>query len=337
MTVLVVAALAITACNVAPREVETVITLGAERVDIDVQLRDIRTGERDDLYQLQVFESLSAWESRWTEDLGWAPTPDAYRYSADAGRLSLSMHATMKRADFDRCARGFSSDGGEEVCSRFPLRLTSKGYAVPDGFVEKQQLVLARGSKTSWPADAKVLAVTLGLTEQTEKVTTGPSLLRGYEVFTASPEGARATVKLINETEKRLFAGPPEEFKKAIAELKTCTEAPWCALRSEAIRRLQARVLNRFLAELPEANVSLPEAPEDPRMMMPESLRTMVPTDKLAPIDALRLRVRYDIGLEAYRTTGSLEWGGATFVGICRPEVVKKRSLKDLCIRLGAL
>ncbi len=327
--------LALTGCKVAPREIETVLELGAERVDIDVQLRDIRTGSNDDLSQLQLFEALHTWSPRFTEDLSWAPTPDRYRFSADAGRLSLSMHGTMSRADFERCARGFSLDGGDGACPRFPLHRTATGYALPPGFIEQARLVSTPGSKTSWAPDAGVISLVVGLTENTEKVTAGPSLVRGFELFSGAPERASATVALINETEKRLNASPGEAWHRAIGELRACREAPWCGLRLEAIRRSQARLVFRYLAELPEANVALPQPPEDARLALPESPRALVPGDKLTPLDALRLRVRYDVGLDAYRDHGSLSWQAADFAAICRPDVVKRRSLKDFCLRLG--
>ncbi len=326
-----VGVVALTACNVAPREVETVITLKAERVDIDVQLRDIRTGGRDDLYQFQVFEALSQWHTRWTEDWAWAPAPDVYRYTSDAGVLWLSMHATMTRSAFDACAR----DGG--ACEKFPLQLDAKGYSVLGGLIEGNNLVLARGAPTAWPADAGVIAISLGLTTRTEEVIAGPSLIRGFEIFSLAPEKASATAALINETEKRLYTGTADEWQKTLAELTSCLDRPWCELRKEAMRRSQAQLLHRYLWQQREAMVALRSPPEDPRMVLPESIRGLVPADKVSLVDALRLRIRYDAGLAAYDKHGSLAWSGETWAAVCRPDVVKRRSLKELCIRLGAL
>jgi len=332
----VLVVVAVTACNVAPREVETVLKLSPERVMIEVVLRDIRTGAPDDLYQLQVFEPLSTWQPMWTEDMPWAPTPELYRFSADAGALTLTMKGAMKRAEFDRCARGFSTDGGEPTCPRFPLHLTAAGYSLPEGFVENQHVILSPRAQTTWRADAGVIALTLTLTPLTEQVTEGPSFVRGFELHQLASAAAQTTVKAIETMEKQLSTGAPE-WKKTLDGLKGCTDQPWCALRTEALRRAQARLLSRLLAESGEAGEGLRETPEDARIISLEGgPGYAVPSDKLTPLDALRLRVRYDTGLSSYRETGSLGWSPATWAPICRPDVVKKRSLKELCTKLGA-
>lgn len=324
-----------TGCLAAPREVETVVRLGAERVDIDVELRDIRTAvaANDDLGQLQIFGWLHAWQPEWTEEMPWAPTPHVYQFNADAGVLSLTMHGTMRRAAFDACARGFAMDGGAPVCPGFPLQLDARGYSAQP-FVDFMKLKAV--SKTSWPANAKVLSLTLHVPVEVEKVAGGPRLIRGFELYQSKPAAAQATIDAIGATETRLNSSI-DGWKRAFAEVKTCFEMPWCALQREALRRSQAQLIYRTLQKSGEAGLGVREPPEYFRFVVPDGAGRAVPADALPLIDALRLRVAYDAALIGYRDSGSFDWAAQAWLPqICRAAMMKKKSLRELCTRLGS-
>lgn len=328
----VVAIGVLSGCYTVPREVETVLHLGPDKVEIDVQLRDIRTTAPDELNQLQLFSTVSAWKADWVDTKPWAPTPDVYRFTADAGRLDLIMHGTMKRSEFDACAR---ADAG--VCEGFPLALSASGYSAAP-VIEVLKLTLPSSVKTAWPANATTIAFTVAVTPQMESGAAGPSFVRGFELFASDPAAATKAIAQMNEAEKQFTEAPVPVWAKTASELTACGDSRWCQLRVESLRRSQAILLYRYLLRGKETAIGLREPPEQQDAMRFDfgSMRSVLPKDSFAPIDELRLRVAYDNGLNAYRANGALGWSAATFRPVCRGEGAKKKSLKELCMRLGA-
>ena len=337
MRILVLSALvSLLGCSVGPREVETTIKLGAERVDIDVQLRDIRALPADDLGQLRLYAEYQTWHETWVDDMKWAPTPNVYRFTPGPGRLGLTMHATMTRAEFDRCGRGFTTDGGVPACNHFPIELGATGYSV-ETHLKTNKIEVPAGTKVTWPANTTSMTLRVTVTAEMEKVVEGPSLLRGYELMTSDPANAAQALKQIELSEHRFTDDSAEAWRQFTTDLRACTEVKWCALRQESVRRSQAQLIYRTLQRSREAGVGVREPPakESPLGWLSEPVFKLVPKDSFAIIDELRLRVLYETGLANYRERGELGWEPSTWAPVCRADVMKKKSLREFCTRLG--
>jgi hypothetical protein len=320
-------------CIAAPREVEATLELGAQQVEIDVRLRDIRTSSTDDLTQLRVFNEFAQWTPEWVSGVPWAPTPAKFDYQGDAGRLDLAMHGTMARADFDTCARA-ASDAG--VCKDFPLELRQTGYAVRPEVLASKSLLVDAKMKSFWPADAGRISYRVRLNANDDAfIDHGPSLGRGFELFQSSPKQAAVTLKQIEASEELFVSGSAADWQKDVAGVESCVEPPWCRLRQEAVGREQTRLVYSYLRTQPEAGAGIRVPPKRHIDFLGESLTALLPKDRLTPIDALRLRVRYDVQLADYREQGWLSLGQSAWGSVCRPDAIKKQSLKDFCARLG--
>ncbi len=320
-------------CLAAPREVETTIDLGAQRVEIDVRLRDIRTSGFDELTQLRVLNEVGRWDPQWINDLPWAPTPNRFEFLSDAGRLDLAMHASMTRAEFDRCARS-GSDAG--ICDDFPIELGKSGYFVRPQLLSARSLIIDPKAKASWPADAGRISYRVGLSALEDPfIDSGPSLQRGFELHQSAPELAAQTLKKIEASEELFVRGSVSDWLKEVAALEGCIEQPWCRLRQEAVRREQMRLVHSYLRTRPEAGEGIRPPPKRHIDFLGASFSLLNPKDNLAPVDELRLRVRYDIQLEELREQGWLSSDLRAWVSVCRPDTMKKASHKDFCARLG--
>lgn len=320
-------------CLAAPREVETMIDLGPQKVEIDVRVKDIRTLNTDDLNQLRVFSEFASWNPEWINELPWAPTPTRFEYSGDGGRLDLTMHGSMARADFDRCARA-ASDAG--VCADFPLELGKSGYAVRPEVLALKSLVIDGRQKSTWAADAGRIGYRVGLSGAEDKfIASGPSLARGFALAQAAPAVAAETVKKIDATEDVFARGTVADWVKELAALATCADEPWCRLRKEAVQRDQLRLVNAYLKARPEAGEAIRAAPSRHLDFFGGPIGGLVPKDTFAPIDELRLRVKYDVQVDRFHDDGWVLADPNPWAAVCRPDTTKKPGLKDLCARLG--
>lgn len=318
-------------CLAAPREVETTLELGAQKVEITVRLKDIRTSAPDELNQLRVFNEFSTWDPAWINELPWAPAATRFEYASDGGSLELLMHASMTRADFDKCARA-PADAG--LCVDFPVELGKAGYAVRPEVLALKSLVIDPRQKASWPADAGRIGYRVGLSASEEQfIDVGPSLARGFAIHRSAPAVASQTMKKIEASEQVFLQGSLADWTKELSALDACTEQPWCALRQEAARREQLRLVFGYLSTRPEAGFELRAPPERHIEFLGGGLGKLLPKDALSPIDELRLRIRYDVQLEAFRGKGWL--AADAWQTVCRPDTMKKPSLKDFCSRLG--
>ena len=317
-------------CLAAPREVETTIDLGPQKVEIDVRLKDIRTSAGNDLNQLRTFGGFVRWDPKWVEDTPWAPAPTRFEYLADAGRLDLAMHGTMSRADFDTCARA-ASDAG--VCNDFPVGLGMAGYSVRPEILNAKSLIIDPKAKSTWPADAGRLAYSVILSPKEELfIKNGPSLQRGFELY-ATPL-APQTLKQIDATDEVFLRGSAADWLKELTALEACTQEPWCRFRQEAVHRDQLGLVYSYLRPRPEAGDGLAQSPVfDNYLGLPFPL--LVPKDTLPLIDELRMRVRYDSQLDNYRILGWVTTDASPWSPVCRPDTMKKPSIKDFCARLG--
>ena len=322
-------------CLAAPREVETTIDLGPQKVEIDVRLRDIRTEASDDLTQLRVFNEFARWNPEWINELPWAPTPTRFEYlrDADAGRLDLAMHGSMSRADFDKCARA-AFDAG--VCEDFPLALGKSGYSVRPEILSNQGLRVDPKARASWPADAGRIGYRVGLSGRDDPfINVGPSLQRGFALHQSSPASAAETLKKIEASEALFVSGSVADWLTEVAALEACTEQPWCRLRQEAVRRDQLRLVYSYLRLRPEGADGLRAPPSRHIDFLGTAFTALLPKDLLPPIDELRLRVRYDVQRDAFGEQGWVTAEPKAWAPVCRPDTMKKPSLKDFCARLG--
>jgi hypothetical protein len=320
-------------CVAAPREVETTIDLGPQKVELDVRLKDIRTSGSRDLAQLRIFSEFATWKADWISDFPWAPTPSRFEYLSDGGQLDLAMHASMPRADFDRCARA-AADAG--VCEDFPLELGKAGYSIRPQVLKTKGLVVDPKAKTTWAADAGRIGYRVPLSDSEDKfIGDGPSLARGFELYRADPAAAAETIKKIDSAEELFDRGSVADWVKELAALGACNVQPWCGFRQEAARRDQLRLVYSYLKSRPEAGESMRLPPHRHLEVLPSGAGLLTPKDTLPLVDDLRLRVRYDVHLDAMDGAGSL-WGDPTaWAKVCRPDTMKKPSLKDFCARLG--
>lgn len=318
-------------CVAAPREVETTIDLGPQKVEIDVRLHDIRTSGNNALTQLQLFSEFSKWDPKWIEELPWAVAPTRFEYASDGGRLDLSMHGTMSRADFDKCARA-AYDAG--VCNEFPVMLSKSGYGVRPEVLQLASLTIDPKAKAAWPADAGRMSYRVALSPKEEQfIKDGPSLAEGFELHRANPAAADATVKKMEAAESLFVKGSIADWQKELAELEACTEQPWCKFRRESVRRDQTRLVYGYLSKRPEAGAAIKGAPSRHLDFLDSSLGGLVPKDPLPLVDDLRMRILYDVQLDDFREQGWL--GSDPWAAVCRPDTMKKPSLKDFCARLG--
>ncbi len=311
-------------CLAAPREVETQLTLGPKQVEIDVRLKDVRGVGADDLRQLDTFAMFATWKKDWLDDVPWAPTPTRFEFIADAGRLDVALKGTMARADFDACARG-APDGGP--CHTFPLELGKNGYAVKAEVLGLTSLTIDPKAKAAWPADAGRIAYTVKLSGDPDRfILDGPSLLRGHALYTSDPAKAEATLAQIKA----------DEVKRASGEwaVPVCTDIPWCGLRTEALQRDRARLVYRYLftRQESEAGYGLRAPPPLTVDYLGSTFATQIPKDRLAVLDDLRLRIVYDLALAGFHESGR---ASAPWERVCRPDVMKKPSLKAWCQKLG--
>gem|GEM_PF-2925728 len=313
-------------CPAAPREVEAIVELGAQRVEIDVRLRDIRTPHADDLTQLQLFEQFSKWDPNWISDVPWAPTPTRFEYIGDGGTLDLRMHGSMSRADFDKCARAPLDSG---VCEKFPLELGKAGYAVRPELV--RELRIDPKARAAWPADAGRISYRFGTNEKF--LDDGASLVGGFTTFQVSPTAAVDAVKKIAANDTVFLDGTVAEWTKALAAIDACTSEPWCALQADAAGRDQLRLVEAYLRTKAEPSEGLEGAPPRHLDFFRDSVAPLVPKIGFAPIDDLRLRLAYDAQLRRFRERGST--GNASWARVCRPDSMKQPALKDFCARLG--
>ena len=319
-------------CIAAPREVETTIELGTKTVEIDVRLRDIRAASPDSLNQLRTFGDFSGWNPEWTNELSWAPTPTRFEYLADAGRLDLAMHGSMTRSDFDACARA-GSDAG--VCKDFPLELGKSGYSVRPEILELKSLIIDPRARTTWAADAGRIACRVGLSAEKDTfISEGPSLLPGFLQYRSDPTRAVETLKRIKASEALFTNGSIADWSKELTSLEACTELPWCALRQEAVRRDQANLVYTYLRSRGEAGDAI-QSPFPTYVDYFSAPTALVPKDALSLIDDLRLRIRYDVVVQRARSQGPTVQLENPWAPVCRPDTMRKPSLKDFCARLG--
>lgn len=284
----------------------------------------MRTLGSDDLRQLETFGTFAKWDPDWLSDVPWAPTPTRFEYLGDAGRLDVAMHATMTRADFDRCARGLPDGGG---CAAFPLSLGKAGYAVRPELTGLKSLVVDPKAKAAWAADAGRISYTVGLSGEPDRfIREGPSLLRGFQLWTSEPaKAAEAVAQVKADGEKRASGA---EWADPV-----CTDVPWCGLRTEALNRDRSRLVYRYLqARTNEAGYGLRGPPPNTIDYLGSTFIPLVPKDALPAADDLKLRIVYDVSLAEFRENGTAR---APWNLVCRPDTMKKPSLKEFCGRLG--
>ncbi len=322
-------------CIVAPHSVDTTLEFGTDKVDIDVRLNDIRAYAGDDLSQLRTFSEYVQWKAAWVEELPWAPTPDRYEFTVDAGKLNLQMHGTMTRLQFDRCVRPGSGDGGVRPCPNFPFEMTGTGYAVSTEVKQYKAIVLDPASPLAWPFDNKRIAVRFTVAkDEAEFAENGPSLARGYELFVPTPLKAAEALRQIEANEALFVRGTSAAWSAQLAELATCTEQPWCDLRIEAARREEAHLVFEYLRSSPEAGARVKAPVEMGFDFRGRTYVTRLPKDRLTNIDELRLRILYDMQLDAFREQG--KFPAQSWDSVCRPDSMKKPSLKDFCLLIGS-
>lgn len=289
-----------------------------------MRLKDVRGVGSDDLRQVDTFAMFATWKKDWLDDMPWAPTPTRFEFIADAGRLDVALKGTMARADFDACARG-AFDGGP--CPSFPLELGKNGYAVKAEVLGLKSLTLDPKAKAAWPADAKSIAYTVKLSGDPDRfVLDGPSLLRGHALYVSDPAKAEATIAQIKADEEKRASG---EWV-----VPACTDVPWCGLRTEALQRDRVRLVYRYLSarQESEAGYGLRAPPPQTLDYLGSTFVSQIPKDRLPAVDELKLRIVYDLALSGFRELGTTS---APWERVCRPDTMKKPSLKAWCTKLG--
>lgn len=308
-------------CIAAPREVETTLELGAQKVEIDVKVKDIRAIGADDLRQLDTFATFAKWDKDWISEMPWAPTPAKFEYVANGARLDLALHGSMPRAEFDRCA---GADGG---CPSFPVTLGKAGYAVSPEVLGLKSLTIDPKQKAAWPADVKKLTFTVAFSGDPDTfVLDGPSLLRGYQLWSQSPAKAAETLAKIKAAEEKRAEG--KEWNDV-----ACTEVPWCGLEREALNRDRVRLVYRYLAARADlVSHGLRSPPAQTIDYLGSTFVNVAPKESFAPADELKLRILYDEARDGFRELGSAR---AEWTLVCRADAMKKPALKEFCGRLG--
>lgn len=290
-----------------------------------MRLKDVRGVAGDDLRQLETYALFAAWNKDWISDTPWAPTPSKFEFIATPGRLDVAMKGTMARADFDACARGLPDGGG---CNAFPLELTKAGYAVKPELLALKTLIVDPKAKSKWAVDAGQIAFTVRLSgaHPDTFINDGPSLVKGHTLWTADPAKAAETVEAIKTAEGKRAAGTDWA-------VPACKDEPWCGFRTEALERDRARLVFRYLEKRGgDVAVKLPDPPAQTIDYLGSTFVNQVPKDSFAAADDLKLRVVYDLALLSFRDRGSAQ---APWSLACRPDSMKKSSLKDFCGKLG--
>ena len=321
------------ACIAAPRDVETTLTFGDDKIDIDVKVKDIRAAADDDLGQLRTFFDYAQWKPSWIEDLPWAPSPDVYEFSLENNKLNLTMHGSMTRSEFDRCVR-IAQDGKPRACPKFPFDRLSAGYALSDEVKQNRSIVLDRDTPAAWPFDAQKISVHFRPNkEEVSFIAEGPSLSHGYTLVQAMPLKAAETLNQISAGEALFMDSTGEQVRAQVAELESCSEPRWCAFRLEAARREAAHLVYAYLRGSPQAGTGVRAPPALGNDLAGRAFASRLPKDKLALLDELKLRIAYDVMLDGYREQGSMP--ATTWDAVCRPDTMKKPTLKDFCLRIG--
>ena len=190
--------------------------------------------------------------------------------------------------------------------------------------------------KSSWPADAGRIGYRVGLSASQEAfIDDGPSLARGFALHQSAPALAAQTVQQIAASEAVFLHGSVADWVKELAALESCSEQQWCKLRQEAARREQLRLVFSYLRPRPEGGHAIHAPPSRHIDFLGSAFGGLIPKDLLPPIDELRLRVRYDVQLDAFREQGWLVGEPNPWAAVCRPDTMKRPSLKDFCARLG--
>ncbi|NMO21167.1 hypothetical protein HPC49_28630 [Pyxidicoccus fallax] len=286
-----------TGCFITPREGDISVELGAERVDVVVQLRDVRLVPHDVLDGLRVFVPYADLESARglfakSPMAKWGGTLTSVTWRARDRTLDVEVRGTLPRSAFETCARAACGGGPaptEDRCEGFPIRRCGAGgILTPDAPRLDTHEVRA---PEQWPAEAKRLEARLVYVKQDEL----KPALEVFSSYSRAPVAARASLQQVDAF-KQAYDGGDLSRASSLYEHARTTANP---LVLEGVQRERMRLLHRFLDSHRAVLLSLPPGldsfvgfqPDDrepPLAPMPELLR-------------LRLQIAYEAALRDYR------------------------------------
>jgi hypothetical protein len=242
-------------CPAAPSEVELTIALGAEQVEVQATLRDVRLWTQDPAEALRAFQEVRAPDaplaSKLLRQYPWMPRLQRWEWQVRGEALDLALTGAMPRSEFDTCVartpeQRTAPEEASSPCRGFPLWRQGDEYrsildAEPPGLSGPDWIALGA---TRWPIREQRLQTRVRLASKWLPASSGPAL-PSFELNAREPEAVSSYVALVERLHRAFIAG----------------DTPACkALQAEAARVLPPRIESLFQAQLRRERLWLIEA-----------------------------------------------------------------------------
>ncbi|WP_164021276.1 hypothetical protein [Pyxidicoccus trucidator] len=324
--------IASTGCLMAPREAEFTLEPGAERVEVRVELRDIRL-VTDDLVEgpklLVDFIDLESAKKVFDKSAmaGWGVVLTGVTWRAREQTLDVEVRGFLPRSAFDACASARCDDASAPAagqCAAFPITKCNGEYSahLPGSELEREYRF---ASPSRWPGDSRQLTGRLAMNPD-HTLAKYPSALGVFTHLTRAPEAARVTLQRMERFGKVYTRDQVAEAAKLFEEARAAGDL----LAVEHANRERMHLLYQFLASHRARLLSRPPGvlaglryigwqSVPPEVPMPELLR-------------LRLQIAYEAALRGFTESGALTRVDTELAEVCvEPAVQRVAASRQWC------
>lgn len=289
---LVLVASLLSGCPIAPKEIDTTVTLGRDEVKYRTTLRELKVQPGGPALTFPLLSNLWQPPADLIREIPWMSPPASYQWRlSDAGVVELEFAGTMPRAVFERCAVAGCSDAGVK-CESFPFEACNGAYRLNNRGWER-----VGNTPEKWSLDAGTLAFRVLNDEETGR--DGVSAAAVFAVYARAPEASAKTAQWITDyTSAHERADLGAVKKLLLAPVAASPEL--LAVVDDAVRSARQRLLYELISGS-EADTALPSPPES----WTTPYRALAPK-KLPGAAAWKLRVAYDVAHLGFTKSGAL-------------------------------
>jgi len=321
-------------CPAGPSEVELTIALGADQVEVQATLRDVRLWTQDPAEALRAFHEVSAPEAplaaRLLREYPWMPRLQRWEWKVRGEALDLALTGSMPRSQFEACVAmppeqrtGTAEEASS--CLGFPLWRSGDEYRsileTPPQSLEGPEWI-ALGA-TRWPIREQRIQARVRLGSKWLPASRG-SALPAFELQAREPEAVSSYLALVERLGRAFSEGDTPACKAIQAEAARVLPPVVLALFQAQVRRERLWLIEALVRSHGLLPVKFLPKPLDRRQYVstpePEYAPPLLPRQR--PPEVLLLRLARLQDQAAVRFAGNEETGDRDFSsGLDEPEL----------------